>query len=497
VLLVVVLLASAGCARMVPPGGGPEDKQAPSVVAHEPDSAAVAVPRDAPLKIVFDDAMDHSSVRDWLLVAPWPGKLACRWDSSCITCWPEGGWREDAVYTVLLGTEALDRRRNRLGRALEFVFTTGESLPSGSVAGVVRTRALKVQGVPVCLFPWPAEGLGDSAGTRPTPDPRDALSIAEADAQGRFRLLHVPWGEDFLLGALWDETRNRVFDEDADLWGFFPAKVRAQALAAAPVDSASAAADTAAATAAALRPGDYEVFLVYPDEPGDIAGEVSDSACVGFVPPAAHRARADSLRRVLSGEVDAMGFASQGDSASVVQLTRAEEESLRVGLARIDSLLATSVRDSLRCGGPIWVSAYAEGDTVPAGEASGTGPYQLSGLSPGVYRIEAFRDLDGNGDPGPDEPRGRFATYVELGPGRRVEGVSFPIRGRKGASEGQSEGGARPKGQSESQSEGGARPKGQSEGQSEGGARPKGQSESQSEGGARPKGQSEREGPPR
>ncbi len=435
-----LLAALGGCARMVPPSGGPEDKQAPRVRAYEPDSAAVGVAPDAPLRLIFDEPMNRSSVRDWLLVAPWPGKLACRWDSSCITCWPEGGWREKTVYTVVLGTEALDRRRNRLARPLEFAFTTGESLPTGSVAGVVRTRALKAQGVPVCLFPWPAGGLSDPGRPELKLDPRDALSIAETDAQGRFRLRHVPWGEDFLLGALWDETRNRVFDEDADLWGFYPAKVLAEAwpagaATAGPPDSARAAPDLPAGEAppapddstGAPGPVGREIYLVWPDEPGDIVGAVSDSACAGFMPPAVFRARADSARRVLSGEIDAMGFASQGDSAARVALTPTEEQALRAGLARLDSLLAGSLRDSLRCSGPIWVSAFAEADTVPAAEITGTGPFTLAGVAPGIYRIEAFRDLDRNGEPGPGEPRGRFPTYVELAPGRRVEGVDFVL----------------------------------------------------------------------
>jgi hypothetical protein len=471
----------AGCARMLPPSGGPEDKEAPRIVAHEPDSAAVAVAAGAPLKLIFSEPMNHSSVRDWLLVAPWPGKLDCGWDSSCITCRPEDGWGRDTVYTVVLSTEALDRRRNRLARALEFVFTTGESLPTGSISGVVRTRSLKAQGLPVCLFPWPASGLGDPAGPGPTPNPRDALSIGETDAQGRFRLQHVPWGEDFLLGALWDESRNRIFDEGEDLWGFYPAKVRAtapaetpatapaqppatgqapptapaqppttgqapptapaRAPAAAPPDSAGA---KAGAAAVVLGPTDREIYLVYPDEPGDITGEVSDSACAGYVAPAAYRARADSLKRVLSGEIDAMGFSNLGDSTAAVTLTRAEEESLRVAVARIDSLLAGSVRDSVRCAGPIWVFAFTEGDSVPAGESRATGPFELRGLPPGDYRIEAFRDLDGNGDPGPGEPRGRFATYVELAPGRTVAGVSFPLgAARKDERGGEGEGSPR------------------------------------------------------
>ncbi len=410
---------AAGCARMVPPTGGPEDKEKPRVIAHQPDSGAVRVALDAPLRLVFSESMNRSSVRDWLRVAPWPGKLDCRWDSTCITCQPERGWRPDAVHTVVLGIEAVDRRRNALALPLEFAFTTGESLPSGTIAGVVRTRALKAPGVPVCLFPWPAAGLAvPEGGAGPAPDPREALSIAEAGQDGSFRLQHLARDQDYLLGALWDESRNRLFDPEVDLWAFYPEPVRASAAAPAVPDSA---------TADSARIAGFEIYLVYADEPGDLAGEVSDSACAGYTAPALYRTRADSLRRILAGEIDAMGFATEGDSAAVLALTPAETESLRVGLARADSLLALAARDSLRCGGSIWVLARAEADSAAAGETRTTRVFELSGLAPGIYRVSAFRDLDGDEEQDPGEPAGVFATPVEIGPGRRVEGVDLPL----------------------------------------------------------------------
>lgn len=436
------LACVAACARMVPPTGGPEDKEKPRVIAREPDSAAVKVALDAPLRLVFSESMNRSSVRDWLRVAPWPGKLDCRWDSTCMTCRPERGWRPDAVHTVVLGIEAVDGRRNALARPLEFAFTTGESLPAGTLTGVVRTRALKAQGVPVCLFAWPEAGIpAPGAGAGLAPDPRDALGIAETGADGRFRLQHIARDRGYLLGVLWDESRNRLYDPDVDLWAFYPEPARAvsavpaqadsaaQATAPAPRDAAagpSVEPDSATVADSALAVG-YEIYLVYPDEPGDIAGVVTDSACAGFVPPGVYRARADSLKRILTGEVDAMGFGGGQDSAAVVALTPAERESLQVALARTDALLAVAAGDSLRCSGSIWVLAAADGDTSSAADTRTVGSYELSGVPPGIYRISAFRDLNGDDEQGSEEPRGAFLAPVEVGPGRRVAGVDFPL----------------------------------------------------------------------
>ncbi len=473
--LALGLLLAAGCARIVPPSGGPEDREPPRVVDHEPDSAAVGVETDAPLKLVFSEPMNRSSVRDWLLVAPWPGRLDCGWDSTCLTCRPDLGWTRPEVYTVVLGVEAVDRRRNAIEAPVQFAFTTGESLPEGRIAGIVRTRALKASGVPIFLYPWPASGPPEPGPDTEGHDPRAALRIAQSDGQGVFRIDYVPLDREYLLAALYDENGNRVFDPVEDLWAFHPTPVRAAQPAPdwpadtapdspdsaqapeepasadsaqapeepAPADSAQAPEEPAPADSAqaleepappdsaraeAQPPSwDYEIYLVFPDEPGDIAGEIADSTCRGYTPPLQYRARADSIARILSGELDAMGFADAGDSADVLRLTPAEEESLRVQAVRLDSLIARAQRDSVRCHGPIWVAAVAEGDSIPTAETRTQGPYELSGVPIGLYRIEAFRDLDENGRREADEPYGRFGAYIEIEPGRRVEGVSFSI----------------------------------------------------------------------
>jgi len=73
------------------------------------------------------------------------------------------------------------------------------------------------------------------------------------------------------------------------------------------------------------------------------------------------------------------------------------------------------------------VFASAEADSTASADTRTTGAYALSGLAPGIYRVTAFRDLDGDGERDPGEPSGSFLTPVEVGPGRRVDGVNFPL----------------------------------------------------------------------
>ncbi|MCK4305802.1 MAG: Ig-like domain-containing protein [Candidatus Eisenbacteria sp.] len=394
------------CARIVPPKGGPADEQAPLIVAHAPDSGAVRIEHDGPLWLEFSEKMNRSSVRDWLLIAPWPGKLSCQWEGTRVTCAPEQGWAEQTTYTVVLGTQATDRRRNQFAAPFELSFTTGDSLPTGQVTGEVRTRALKPGGLTVCLLPWPGELPGLEG--REGPDTQEALRIGQTNATGQFTMRHVPRATAFLLGALWDRNGNRHFDERDDIWGFADGPV------------------SCPQTGDGIQ--EVVLYVVYADEPGDIGGEVSDTLCAQFVPPPAIRARLDSLQRILTGELDAMGFEPGTDSIPEAQLTPAEEESVGVQVAALEKDLARACTDSLRCSAAIWVAAHAEGDTTAADEVRTQGAYEISGLDSGLYRLQAFRDINGNGRRDEQEPHDTFPSLVELLPGRRVEGVDLELR---------------------------------------------------------------------
>ena len=405
--LALVLLLAA-CARIAPPQGGPEDREPPRILGTAPDSGATAVSLDAPIEIRFNERMNRSQVQDGLRVAPWPGRLECRWNGNTLSCTPLGGWSENTTYTVLLGAPAADRRRNALA-ARQYAFSTGDSLEAGRIEGLVRTRSLAKQAVPVYLFPWPA-GLEPPVPPESSlrPDALEALRIAETDAEGKFVLSFVPIGEPFLAAALFDKNKNRVYDDGEDLWGFSETPVVVP-------DSGRVQTD---------------VYLVYSDEEGDLSGDVADSLCAGFVPPARLRSEIDSLKAILSGARDPSGFVrSPGDTTAPVVLRAAERESLMVAADRLAGRLGSAVADSERCATPLWVSAISTTDSTITADVRTTGAFTIEGLAPGRYAVQAFRDMSGDGVRQPKEPWGRLAEPVDVKPGRAASGISIPIGG--------------------------------------------------------------------
>jgi hypothetical protein len=409
-LLPAAIVALCACARIAPPSGGPEDREAPRLTGHAPDSAEVRVALDRPVSLCFSERMDRAAARDWLLIAPWPGRLECVWEQTCMVCAPAAGWSGNTTYTILLGANAADRHGNKLAGSIDFAFSTGDSLARGRIAGEVRTRALPRDAVPVYIFDWPASTPLPPAGdTSLRPDLLSARRIAQTDKEGRFTLRHVPTDSTFLLAALYDRGGDRRFDEDEDLWGFGEQTVRCP------------------------RSGEevtVTLHLVWPDEPGDVAGVVTDSVCIGYAPPSRLRADGDSLRAILAGERDAAGFLlTPADSLARVPLSAAEAESLGDELARLDARLARAGADSLWCGAVIWVSAFdaATADSLPVAEVRSFGEYRFSALAAGTYRVRAYRDLDRNGRWDAGEPRGAYPLAIELKPGREITGLDYAI----------------------------------------------------------------------
>ena len=403
-----LLLLGAACARIAPPQGGAEDREPPKIVSLAPDSGAVSVAIDSPLEIRFSERMNRSSVQDGLRIAPWPGRIEFAWKETTLSCRPVEGWREGTSTTVLLGAPAVDRRRNALVPR-QFAFSTGDSLEKGRIEGLLITRSLEKKAVPVYLFGWPAElepPVPAEAALRP--DVLEALRVAETDVEGKFALSFVPVGGRFLAGALFDRDKNRVYDDGADLWGFGETPIVVP--------------DTGSATARA------ELYLVYADEEGDLAGEIADSLCAGFIAPARVRAQIDSLRGILSGERDPTGFVrAKSDTTPPVTLRAAERESLTVNVDRLAARLPLAVTDSARCGTPIWVSAASTADSSVSADVRTTGAFLIEGLPPGLYRVEAFRDMSGDARRQPDEPYGRLAEPVALKPGHVRDGIVVPI----------------------------------------------------------------------
>jgi hypothetical protein len=417
------LLVFLGCAHPVPPTGGPEDRSPPEIAWTSPRLYETGVATDAPLRIVFNERMDRGSVEDGLLIRPQRDLARVEWREDTLLATPRDGWRPETSYTVLLKRAVRDQRDNTLVESSLLVFSTGDSVARGRVAG--RVERIGVSSAPVLVL-----GFSSVSSDTTAIDPLQAISVAEPNDDGRFLLPGLEPGTAYEIGAFLDVNENRAFDSKTDLY----------CRAVAPVVP-----DTAGG------PQDVHIVLVFADEPGSIQGVAADSVCDAHaLVRVAAAARADSMTayrdsllsvkahtRARADSLTAEVVAPSGEGPDPDRL-RVITDSLRVIAdslrAHADSVsvpdstqIAAALRlspaalaDSTYCAIPVIARFWsvAEPESLKQ-ETTYGGAYGVSRLAPGTYDGLVWRDLDGDGEyQFSDEPGVDDTVHVYVPPGR-------------------------------------------------------------------------------
>lgn len=198
---------AAGCARPGAPPGGPPDTTPPEVASVSPESLAVGVPVDAPIRITFSEKVDPNTLEKAIWVTP-GGLTKPKIDVSgeTVTIRSRRPFPDATTVGVLITTVVRDRRQNPLPRAARWVFSTGDSVWPGTVRG----KAERVGGdrsanglLLVGLYPGDADTLPDPRTTAP-------VAMAQADTAGEYTLTGLPVdGKLRWLYGMYDRDGNR------------------------------------------------------------------------------------------------------------------------------------------------------------------------------------------------------------------------------------------------------------------------------------------------
>lgn len=198
-----LLVLATACAAAQEPPGGPPDFSPPVVREIRPDSLAIVPGFDDPVVFAFDEVIQERQPTDMaklVIVSPRHDEIRVAWKRTRLEVKPKGGWRDNAVYRVVLLPNVADLRNNRMREGTEVVFSTGPAIPDTRVeATVIDWAAHRIAG----------RGLLEAF---PLPITDDSTAyIAQADSAGDIALTRVPPG-DYLLVAVVDENGNRRRD---------------------------------------------------------------------------------------------------------------------------------------------------------------------------------------------------------------------------------------------------------------------------------------------
>ena len=195
----IALLLLAGCASMGPPGGGPEDREQPLVVAVEPKSGTTRLEADAVVRFTFSEPVEPRSLQEALFVSPPAlGKPRVRVRGEMATIRFAEPLPRDQMILVTLGTGVQDLHGNKLAGSYTLAVTTGDKLASGRITGTLFS-ADRVQGMLVGAWI-----IGDSADFDPSSDAPAFLT--QAGENGGYTLDYLPVDKYRII--CWDD-RNR------------------------------------------------------------------------------------------------------------------------------------------------------------------------------------------------------------------------------------------------------------------------------------------------
>jgi Bacterial Ig-like domain len=198
-----LLILATACALAQEPPGGPPDFTPPVLLAVSPDSAAILPGFHDPVVFSFNEVINERSAADLstlFVVSPRHEEIRVSWKRTRLEVRPKDGWRQGAVYRVVLLPGVQDLRNNRLRTGGEVVFSTGPPIPDTRVtANVVDWAAGRLAGHALLeAYPLPIE--------------KDSTAyIAQADSGGDILLTRVPPGEYLLVGVI-DDNGNRRRD---------------------------------------------------------------------------------------------------------------------------------------------------------------------------------------------------------------------------------------------------------------------------------------------
>lgn len=178
------------CAHQVPPSGGPEDKEGPTVVTMVPQPEAVNVRKNSRVILTFSEWLHPSSNKGIAIYPEIPIKTKV--NGKRLEIRPVAPLNDSTTYHIVITTALKDLRNNPMGKPLSIVFSTGPALDSGTVSGCVADPSRQPLQPVVALFraPWQPYDTGFTG---------PASYLAQADSSGRFTLNHIRTGTYFCI----------------------------------------------------------------------------------------------------------------------------------------------------------------------------------------------------------------------------------------------------------------------------------------------------------
>ncbi len=259
-LFLTIALAFVACAVMEPPSGGPKDETPPAVTGILPVPGSTGIDRNSSIRISFSEKVDGESFKKLVNVYP-PlefDKMRARdeeFEIRFLEAMPE------TTICVMIRKGYTDHHRVKGTQAIQFFFSTTDSLDAGTISGRVMFKMVPdSSGLARLVAVSAVDSTGDVTRAQES-------RVAFCGGDGSFTFEALPTdGTMFRVWAFTDrnsDTRYSPGDEFSTVLE-----------------------DTFTLTSLMTSISGLEINIINPDEPGKIEGTIHDLSDLGIAPSA-------------------------------------------------------------------------------------------------------------------------------------------------------------------------------------------------------------------
>jgi len=215
VVFVVSVLFSS-CASNVPPSGGPEDKEPPSVLRTVPENKELNFKSNL-VEIEFSEYVNRSSVLQNIVIQPLT-RQEYSWSGTSLKIHFVELLKDSTTYSISIQNDFTDLQQNKPLSPISIAFSTGPCIDSAKIYGKIIGTV--PDGVQIFAYKLSIEDTCNPQTTNPNYSTRlssDGSFSLESISDGKYRLF-----------AIKDELSNNLFDIGQDMFSIAPKDVDAK-----------------------------------------------------------------------------------------------------------------------------------------------------------------------------------------------------------------------------------------------------------------------------
>ena len=209
VLLALLSVCVVGCARSLPPPGGPPDTTPPFVVETLPEARAASVSTDSELRLIFNESVRCGTVGRSITLQPETRFGDTKCSGNRFQAEFADSLLKEQTYVVTVRPGIEDKHGVRSRESYVFAFSTGDSLDLASIQGKVIQDTAMVGGAVIWATFAPSEP--DSLGTI-----RGWDYMTTSNEDGSFVLEYLRPGGYYVLAFI-DGNSNGRYETESEL----------------------------------------------------------------------------------------------------------------------------------------------------------------------------------------------------------------------------------------------------------------------------------------